>query len=179
MCGERQCNCHSKSCSCGSSPRVRGTPFDTLDELREFRFIPACAGNAAWRAARSRADAGSSPRVRGTPAHRPPAAPRCPVHPRVCGERVCGAPEWQRCCGSSPRVRGTPGACSHGYRDWRFIPACAGNARPSARGAAPSSVHPRVCGERQYTIHGIVAQDGSSPRVRGTQICRGRFSLQE
>ena len=50
--------------------------------------------------------------------------------------------------GSSPRVRGTPRRGGAERRGGRFIPACAGNARGSSARVRPSTVHPRVCGER-------------------------------
>ena len=51
-----------------------------------------------------------------------------PVHPCVCGGTLVFA----------PRFRGPA----------QFIPACAGNAPIGTGRACPSSVHPRVCGER-------------------------------
>ena len=135
------------------------------------RFIPACAGNASSLAAQIADQVGSSPRVRGT---------------RVNADRQ-SRPQ----SGSSPRVRGTPvlGICAE--LAWRFIPACAGNARPSilctalmmhrfipacaGNAARPGRlaklipVHPRVCGERRRTCSSGRSYAGSSPRVRGTQ----------
>ena len=70
----------------GSSPRVRGTPQCHRRETPQDRFIPACAGNTARRAALA---------VTGT------------VHPRVCGEHSLRAHRMWRIIGSSPRVRGT------------------------------------------------------------------------
>ena len=94
----------------GSSPRVRGTRSGIQVPVACGRFIPACAGNAAWRQCTAYNASGSSPRVRGTlldkfnkysatrfiPACAGNACTRstrpttCPVHPRVCGERGCG-----------------------------------------------------------------------------------------
>ena len=74
--------------------------------------------------------------------------------------------------GSSPRVRGTrDDGGSHAYGR-RFIPARAGNSRPTPCRPRCPSVHPRACGE----LDRIQALDatfyGSSPRVRGTQPMR-------
>ena len=53
------------------------------------------------------------------------------------------------------------------------IPACAGNSRaPAARNRA-HPVHPRVCGELGIATPTILAEYGSSPRVRGTPVQRG------
>ena len=70
--------------------------------------------------------------------------------------------------GSSPRVRGTRPVRGGGRREYRFIPACAGNTRRPRRRAGPSSVHPRVCGEHAAISRRRVGLIGSSPRVRGT-----------
>ncbi len=66
VCGERAAMTVHVVFPYGSSPRVRGTLALCLDRSLRFRFIPACAGNAAFPTA---------PFI--TPS----------VHPRVCGER--------------------------------------------------------------------------------------------
>ncbi len=135
--------------STGSSPRVRGTPFDKATLVVQRRFIPAGAGNAAA------AGRGICPQ---------------PVHPRGCGERRAG---HRICCvshGSSPRVRGTPGRRGARLRLARFIPAGAGNARTSRRSPTTGAVHPRGCGERSPAPDPSRGADGSSPRVRGTPL---------
>ena len=80
--------------------------------VERSRFIPACAGNAS-------AD------------HRRKGA--ATVHPRVCGERLAPVAAIGGPAGSSPRVRGTLGLARASLEGVRFIPACAGNARPKAR----------------------------------------------
>ncbi len=54
----------------------------------------------------------------------------------------------------------------------RFIPACAGNATSIGCRRWPPPVHPRVCGERYDLPPPLGTGDGSSPRVRGTHLCR-------
>ena len=151
-CGERAAWRARKSPPVGSSPRLRGT-LQRLGELdRLARFIPAPAGNA--RAARRRAILPS-------------------VHPRACGERraVGGGLRRRAHIGSSPRLRGTPERSANFLDLMRFIPAPAGNARPSASAAPWSTVHPRACGERWDEALIETIARGSSPRLRGT---RGR-----
>ena len=46
VCGERFANVTERQNSCGSSPRVRGTPCAPTSDPWNRRFIPACAGNA-------------------------------------------------------------------------------------------------------------------------------------
>ena len=109
VCGERQHRHHASELSPGSSPRVRGTLAAMVKSVVPNRFIPACAGNA-------------------------PASPCsgkcCPVHPRVCGERAESQRPPRAFIGSSPRVRGTLIDDMADEMEDRFIPACAGNARP-------------------------------------------------
>ena len=113
VCGERDREGTHLGGGGGSSPRVRGTPKRPFLVAPWWRFIPACAGNAASAAARRVA---------------------CTVHPRVCGERP-RFPIWDDVrTGSSPRVRGTPATGRRRRCCCRFIPACAGNA-----GSAPIS----------------------------------------
>ncbi len=111
----------------GSSPRARGTQSPSVSETRAPRFIPACAGNARswWK-------------TRDGP----------PVHPRVRGERDGVCSDTRALDGSSPRARGTLWSESEARDRGRFIPACAGNARPRRGLSAPKPVHPRVRGER-------------------------------
>ena len=103
------------------------------------------------------------------------------VHPRVCGELAYLRAEAERLGGSSPRVRGTPPRRRHDPRGGRFIPACAGNSQRGHSRRSPVTVHPRVCGELRQPIAQLLAQFGSSPRVRGTRrhllLCpvAGRF----
>ena len=147
VCGERSVNMISSRSVTGSSPRVRGTrtPFDL--ECIELRFIPACAGNA-W--------------------SKPVKASSIPVHPRVCGERLIRRCKLPGDFGSSPRVRGTLiNAAAPAFKA-RFIPACAGNANHVCKICFQLTVHPRVCGERIYTVKYYLSDYGSSPRVRGT-----------
>ncbi len=156
VCGERAQKCSGNVRVFGSSPRVRGTPGRSQRLTTWSRFIPACAGNAISIPAR-------------------PAGP--PVHPRVCGEREHRQRISYADAGSSPRVRGTPSSASRRGRRGRFIPACAGNARPRRRVPCGRPVHPRVCGERGAGANKQRAIAGSSPRVRGTPGRPGRHDL--
>ena len=120
---------------------------------------------------------GSSPRVRGTrfrrlrrrgegrfipacagnSARRSGRIPVQTVHPRVCGEL---RPNHLR--------RADAG---------RFIPACAGNSMPTYCYRRNTPVHPRVCGELVSGAIGRSFDNGSSPRVRGTQQDTGIRSV--
>ncbi len=153
VCGEHKWFFRDGSSATGSSPRVRGTPPHSPERPDHPRFIPACAGNTGclWLESRD-----------------------SPVHPRVCGEH--GRP-WNltiSSTGSSPRVRGTLIDVTSQRSRSRFIPACAGNTFPFPPCLQSPPVHPRVCGEHDYFASQGEPEDGSSPRVRGTQRIRYR-----
>ncbi len=148
-CGEHLKMPFFKSSFNGSSPRVRGTLShpDSIDQIR--RFIPAGAGNTLVKAL---------------------AATKGAVHPRGCGEHVVRPPVWLLVPGSSPRVRGTLSSCWLPGRTRRFIPAGAGNTHSIENCGLEASVHPRGCGEHQFSTFNRLRRFGSSPRVRGTRF---------
>jgi hypothetical protein len=90
------------------------------------------------------------------------------VHPRACGERSALRPRALKSTGSSPRMRGTHNGRRRGPSPPRFIPAHAGNAQSRRYAHMDSPVHPRACGERLPARNSDLANDGSSPRMRGT-----------
>ena len=145
--------------TCGSSPRMRGTP--------DPESSPVAPG-----------EDGSSPRMRGTPLVALAVLDARSDHPRACGELKL---DWidrslRKRLGSSPRMRGTrvapmratmtsvqriipahagnsigPGAMRSSYRRMqRIIPAHAGNSFLGRRlrlMANSRADHPRACGE--------------------------------
>ena len=146
-CGEHsECN-RRMTWQAGSSPRVRGTQSRSHASVTPERFIPAGAGNTAYR---------EQSAVRG------------PVHPRGCGEHANLRAELSNPNGSSPRVRGTRRRCGDALEDVRFIPAGAGNTRDIPARRLLGAVHPRGCGEHCIEHCGDPICAGSSPRVRGT-----------
>ena len=72
--------------------------------------------------------------------------------------------------GSSPRVRGTANRRRCVGKNRRFIPAGAGNRRHGSDRPVPPAVHPRGCGEQRCLVTQGWRQDGSSPRVRRTDL---------
>ena len=135
----------------GSSPRGRGTLRLVRRVALLVRFIPARAGNARrWVCCASRAA----------------------VHPRAGGERCVVCPVNAISTGSSPRGRGTRQRAHRSVGAGRFIPARAGNARWPSLHAAAGTVHPRAGGERVSANDPQHANDGSSPRGRGTREAR-------
>ena len=135
----------SNGLRCESSNRY--TPGSVRQISHDPRFIPAGAGN-------------TSPRW--------PGRWRTPVHPRGCGEHGRITKETCATCGSSPRVRGTHDGRAVQTGAERFIPAGAGNTSRYVVPPLVLPVHPRGCGEHDFSLPPFGCIPGSSPRVRGT-----------
>ena len=188
MRGERSSRSGPGVASHGSSLHARGTPLDGQPRFALTRFIPAYAGNARRPAdaiadhpvhprmrgerlsvaVRLNSSSGSSPHARGTRSRVPLAPFPVSVHPRMRGERPAEDSSGHGACGSSPHARGTRNPRHSRRLDYRFIPACAGNAYPQCARRRPAAVHPRMRGERLNSIRDIGYNLGSSPHARGT-----------
>ena len=147
VCGERWCIEAVQFQEFGSSPRLWGTDGGGCRSDGHRRFIPTSVGNGYYDFQLSYVDA---------------------VHPHVCGERLALIPAAHSFCGSSPRLWGTVGAGLDGFEFARFIPTSVGNGAPHRNRRAADSVHPHVCGERQFRDVYAPYVTGSSPRLWGT-----------
>ena len=133
----------------GLSPRVRGKPL-TINGVTSYRgSIPACAGEAFCGGRRG---------------------PGGRVYPRVCGGSAARRLSASRRRGLSPRVRGKPATISPAPARCRSIPACAGEAWPSAAAIFSMAVYPRVCGGSDGAGRSLLRLPGLSPRVRGKRV---------
>ncbi len=189
-CGERTIAPTWTGLHTGSSPRVRGTRDGVGAGHPSSRFIPARAGNAVriygcvlQRSVHPRACGERCcgmvrnsrphwfiPARAGNASISNSDALVSAVHPRACGERNRTRLQFEDWAGSSPRVRGTHlGHVEHAVGR-RFIPARAGNAFVRAYDDHDDQVHPRACGERRTQARLDRSHNGSSPRVRGTQL---------
>ena len=84
---------------------------------------------------------------------------------------MAGAPVHRLPClhhGSSPHEWGTLASTINEQVEIRFIPACAGNASRALTRRGPTSVHPRMRGERSSARIHNARLSGSSPHTRGT-----------
>ena len=148
VCGEHIKYAVEGATSQGSSPRMRGTPTQTVEILFLSGIIPAYAGNTTIF-------------CHTISSHRD--------HPRVCGEHEQGGADLVVIIGSSPRMRGT----RHRRPDRRvqpgIIPAYAGNTSTGINHIIPIRDHPRVCGEHRQGPVRRRSEAGSSPRMRGTR----------
>ena len=104
--GEHPAFCIRRSSQVGSSPRGRGTPFNSTRIQYILRIIPAWAGNT---------NPGPGVGVGVTD------------HPRVGGEHLAKAIKRAQWIGSSPRGRGTRNHDRVASGKHRIIPAWAGN----------------------------------------------------
>ena len=140
---------------------------------REYRglvsgTIPARRGHTGQLRVVSSGSHGSSPRGRGTRRVRVdhPAPHRfIPAWAGNTGratKRTAGASVHPRVGGEHARLYHSTG------QKYRFIPAWAGNTRIQSSATRRASVHPRVGGEHYFAPQGVKAQNGSSPRGRGT-----------
>ena len=86
VCGEHICANSTVIHSAGSSPRMRGTPNESIGVIPKIGIIPAYAGNTKLTFSRLCATRD---------------------HPRVCGEHIFLVSAFILFRGSSPRMRGT------------------------------------------------------------------------
>ena len=137
----------SRSSSCGSSPRMRGTRLSHEWSYTHPGIIPADAGNTR-RLSRVLSKARD--------------------HPRGCGEHAYAGYGQPTKLGSSPRMRGTPPSGRPTPTMTGIIPADAGNTLPFSVDAIGRKDHPRGCGEHHDGDACFGGGWGSSPRMRGT-----------
>ena len=88
-------------------------------------------------------------------------------HPRVCGEKACTDRPRIGDIGSPPRVRGKAKNCGSSCTINGITPACAGKRTCKTQCWAETWDHPRVCGEKAYSLVINGSEWGSPPRVRG------------
>ena len=74
--------------------------------------------------------------------------------------------------GSSPRMRGTHWLETPCVQSDGIIPAYAGNTEIDDLVKSLFGDHPRVCGEHHSMAQAVTADQGSSPRMRGTHTGR-------
>ena len=90
-------------------------------------------------------------------------------HPRGCGAHSSTRRAAKSMLGSSPRVRGSPCVALREYEQVGIIPAGAGLTLGEIRGLSRGRDHPRGCGAHCLFVCIVSTEQGSSPRVRGSQ----------
>ena len=85
----------------------------------------------------------------------------------MCGEKFTCFAHRSTLPGSPPRVRGKVLAAGLNDLVDGITPACAGKSLLPPSAPFPVRDHPRVCGEKSYSLAVLGAASGSPPRVRG------------
>ena len=175
----------------GSIPACAGKPTSACRQAASLRVHPRVRGEAGHEGISSLiAPMGPSPRARGSHDPRPlhtgergsiPACagkpsthfdkkPLTAVHPRVRGEAPGSRATRRNLQGPSPRARGSLLLDCYRMPHPGSIPACAGKPVCTAQRSRTSWVHPRVRGEADWRGMGTAANQGPSPRARGSPV---------
>ena len=125
---------------------MRGKASVSISTLGTARITPAYAGKrrslcVTWRAWRD--------------------------HPRVCGEKESEHRHARFRLGSPPRMRGKGIPTTRQSRRSGITPAYAGKSIRLNFYARYCQDHPRVCGEKTFTVRNVEGVEGSPPRMRG------------
>ena len=187
-CGEHGCVPEPIRQPSGSSPRMRGARVFRRRDIGGVGIIPADAGSTAQvgRSFQRYGDhprgcgehtgmllvrcglRGSSPRMRGAQDLMLMPDGSAGIIPADAGNTLTASEYIDPPQGSSPRMRGTR-CCAISQRvDSGIIPADAGNTVHAHRRHMRTVDHPRGCGEHLSRSVKTIANEGSSPRMRGT-----------
>ena len=140
----------------GSSPRMRGKPWNSFLVMPKVGLIPAHAG-----------------KTHGKHAILQPSG----AHPRACGENQLVRKHHGSNRGSSPRMRGKRRAWPLEDLPTGLIPAHAGKTPRLKQSGLWRLTHPRACGENPAARNARRRSLGSSPRMRGKHRGGARFLL--
>ena len=88
-------------------------------------------------------------------------------HPRLCGEKEGTATKDKVVAGSPPPMRGKVAERRKQLETNRITPAYAGKSFRKTAVRHAIKDHPRLCGEKCYTISHTVLRRGSPPPMRG------------
>ena len=147
-CGEHGKVSTQQFADAGSSPRMRGAPYERLPVEQRHGIIPADAGSTEYELFRCF---------------------NTEDHPRGCGEHLLGIPVRVLVEGSSPRMRGAPVTSNDSDSQAGIIPADAGSTQYGDWQRTHFQDHPRGCGEHARSMCYVWRPWGSSPRMRGAQ----------
>ena len=140
----------------GLSPLARGPRNSLRIRQQKYRFIPAGAGNTALLC-----------RSRSVPT----------VYPRWRGEHGNRSLNSTPASGLSPLARGTLEPVFLSARNFRFIPAGAGNTVRIGFENLYAPVYPRWRGEHTPLPMKVLRIGGLSPLARGTRLCQQYSAL--
>ena len=171
----------------GSSPRMRGARNLSCILLQQDGIIPAYAGSTNGFTVNTDVDGdhprvcgehsipflrlynekGSSPRMRGALNLINSALPVAGIIPAYAGSTDLIDLGLGSVLGSSPRMRGARDGEGPNHSRRGIIPAYAGSTERLWTQLNMLGDHPRVCGEHGLAGELVLAEQGSSPRMRG------------
>ena len=96
-------------------------------------------------------------------------------HPRLCGEKVFPAVEKLLMLGSPPPMRGKVYTSLYIWVSGGITPAYAGKSFLFACLMMLTKDHPRLCGEKGYSVYQIGNATGSPPPMRGKASWSGSW----
>ncbi len=98
-------------------------------------------------------------------------------HPRLCGEKNSSRPLERRHTGSPPPMRGKAGNPCIAVNPCRITPAYAGKRLVPCPSPSAFWDHPRLCGEKIFSLFNHAPQTGSPPPMRGKVLHFARRSV--
>ena len=125
---------------------MRGKAVLVLFENRHARITPAYAGKSL-----------THPHIRHSKRD----------HPRLCGEKSCILSAAGSAAGSPPPMRGKGSMTTPLPPCFRITPAYAGKSAPLRQCQGSSRDHPRLCGEKTFSMPSLAVRLGSPPPMRG------------
>ena len=90
--------------------------------------------------------------------------------PRVCGEKKVWYGVEDIASGSPPRMRGKVRSSETGWMCTRITPAYAGKRPTGIARPIRQQDHPRICGEKVFTLFCVLFLMGSPPHMRGKVV---------
>ena len=113
-----------------------------------------------------------TPAYAGKRANNGVALSRAGDHPRVCGEKPRSSSALLALTGSPPRMRGKDFFLFYRLFAQRITPAYAGKRLNTKLPRGHFQDHPRVCGEKRFSVSLKLPELGSPPRMRGKAKAR-------
>ena len=151
----------------GLIPAHAGKTYKYRRQTGNRRAHPRACGENSRIDSNFSAVCGSSPRMRGKLAHSGLGTGAARLIPAHAGKTYQLVDALRRAGGSSPRMRGKRGRLFQTSLACRLIPAHAGKTFSTNKRDTSRRAHPRACGENAICDIDPVAQEGSSPRMRG------------
>ena len=150
-CGDKHNSLATFSRLLGSSPRVWGQAFLSINGVSSFRIIPTRVGTRILKTLR--------PRLSWD-------------HPHACGDKTWNTSPRKRALGSSPRVWGQASSNHCARVTDLIIPTRVGTSLINGGSFFSPRDHPHACGDKENWLPSHLFLSGSSPRVWGQALIK-------